>query len=188
MLKYNSIAYRSIIIRDDFLLDETYDVPIAETTAADNLQRMIPSHAGHSKTWKVDAEIRTKNEKGYDIEVVTKSGLFTSPVDGRSDKHIAIEGSVNTWLKCAENGMNAIVHSDEMKNITGDMNWIIECYPTLFPEGITGPNVELKHKIEFDEWIEYWLRCYDDRFSLHYDFIFALYNIKQRRKALEQMR
>jgi len=58
-LKDNNIAYRNIIMRDDFLLDETYDVPIAETTATDNLQRMIPSHAGHRKTWKVDAEIRT---------------------------------------------------------------------------------------------------------------------------------
>ena len=186
-LKTHNRRYMEIEISPNFLDETRIEIEIENTVTADNLENYIPSHSSRLNGAKYEEylTLKSKDKFGMEMEEISKSGLFTSSIEQSAEK-IAIAGSVNTWLKNVDRGFTAVVHSSEVKNIAEDMEWIVDCYPILFPEGNTGPSRKRPIPLTFSEWIQYWLNSYDDRFANHYDFIFALYDISQRRKVLEQ--
>ena len=62
-------------------------------------------------------------------------------------------------------------------------------FPTLFPLGLGGgDDMKRPVKLSLKEWARHMLNLKDDRFRLHPDFIFVVYNIIQRREVLQQSR
>ena len=62
-------------------------------------------------------------------------------------------------------------------------------FPTLFPLGLGGADdIKRPVKLSLKEWARHMLNLSDDRFRLHPDFIFVVYNIIQRRQVLQQSR
>lgn len=199
-LKENNPRYEGISVARDFLNEETYSIPIDETVPTDDLNRFHPSHA-ESLLNKItptnekegmfhpaEEQIRTEQKGRYEIEEITRCCLYTSKLNERTPDKIAITGSVNTWLKHTPNGITSVVHQNNSLEFQNNMEWIIDCYPTLFPEGLTGPCAKRPRPVTLDQWIKYWLEVYDDRYAKHYDFIFVLYNLTQRKKVLDLTR
>ena len=189
-LKENNERYNDITVSPEFLNEQVWDTEIEQTVPSDNLTKYIPSHAQKlgGNFEENGYEVRTANIGIHEVEEFSTSYLFTAPIADQSPSSIAIDGSRNTWLKHLSTGTTAVVHSDQIKEISNDMDWIIDCYPALFPEGRTGPSAARPVEMPFEKWITYWLNVYDSRYSKHYDFIFSLYNVIQRRKVIEQTR
>lgn len=199
-LKENNVRYAGIDVAHDFLNEETCNIPIDETVPEDDLARLHPSHAegllnkitpsnDKDGMFHPSEEHITTLQKGrYEIEEITRSCLYTSNLNERSPEKIAITGSVNTWLKHTQTGITSVVHKNNPLEFQDNMEWIIDCYPTLFPKGLTGPCAKRIRTVTIDQWIKYWLEVYDERYAKHYDFIFVLYNLTQRKRVLDLTR
>ena len=196
-LQTNNPRYSDVEIANDFLMEPEYNMEIDETVSADNLNRYNPSHgvktlntlnekkSNPGEFHEEEEEIHTFQQRGYEVEEITRSCLFTSHLEKETSETIALSGSINTWLNHSTKGLTAVVHEKDPLKFQENMQWIIDCYPTLFPEGLTGPNANRHIKVEMEDWIQYWLNVYDERYAMHYDFIFALYNLTQRKKVLD---
>lgn len=117
--------------------------------------------------------------------------MFQDPQNTETIGDIKIKATVNTWLSHLRNGkgLNVIGHGGQPKDIFEDnLTWIEEMYPLLFPYGLTGPSAERKIQITMEDWVKHVLQFSDNRFRMHHDFIFTMYNIIQRRRVNQSTR
>lgn len=183
----NNRLYADVETDYTVLKDEEYITPTSRTVKSDSHDIHIPSH---SKFEISENHVRVRLYRGTEQEEFSSSGLFIAPVDEQRAQHIQVEASLNTWIKHSnsEFGLNASIYADSYMKVWEDLEWVLKSYPQLFPFGMTGPMTERKHAVSFEQWVRYLLLIKDDRFRKHYEFIFHMYNIIQRRKVYKNCR
>jgi hypothetical protein len=138
----NNASYRDISL-DSTLEDERFCPPIEHAPSMEDVMKNIPLH---SKFDIIDDDMQWVRNSNGDLEdVYTTSGMFSQIAENEAHSNIIIKASVNNWLSQYPKGLLAIGHGRKegtLKNINGDVSWITDMYPILFPYGITGPEVE----------------------------------------------
>ncbi len=179
---YENVTLQNILVTDEeneTFLEPVHDV--TEQTLLDNL----PFHENVKFTIS-DEELEILHQDGSATTYCTRSGLFETSLNQDTRESIKIKASINTWLSHLKNGrgLNAIAYSGNMKDIwADDLLWIEEMYPCLFPYGVTGPSAPRPILLTLEEWTRHVLQMKDNRFRLHHDFMFAMYNVIQRRRV-----
>jgi hypothetical protein len=179
---YKNVELRNVLASDDEV--ETFLEPVQDPTEQ-TLRDNLPNHESVKFTI-TDEELEIFHQDGSASKYSTRSGLFESSLNQDTREVIQIKASINTWLSHLKSGrgLNALSHGGAMKDTLADnLLWIEEMYPCLFPYGVTGPSAARPIPLSLEEWTRHVLQMKDTRFRIHHDFMFAMYNIIQRRRV-----
>jgi hypothetical protein len=184
-LKENKVGYQDIQIQELEGNEIVYH-PIEGGEEVEEIQRRIPLHARFEIE---DEELVWRHSRGELIETFTTSGIFTSPSLNEDQLSLKIKASMNTWFKHLDSGLTAVTHGGTIKDINGNLDWIQDMYPSLFPYGITGPQYSNRpREISLQGWVVFLLRNTNPQFRRHHDFIFTMFNIMQRANVTKATR
>lgn len=195
-LKSNNPNYSDVIINKK--LFSNYDnsksihIDTIENKTLQDMLNAIEDH-NHLDIEIIDKDVRTKidayPESLTRMDMQTSCLVTVSLSDYGLDK-IILRASLNTWFKMSKQGdLFTSVHNDRLKCTFDTLDWFPSMYPLLFPLGITGPDVEHRSvQVPIDEYVKHQLSIKDRRFATHDTFMFAMYNIIQRRNVSKSLR
>jgi hypothetical protein len=179
---YENVTLQNILSTDEEK-NETFLEPVHDPTEQ-TLRENLPNHENIKFTIS-DENYQTIHQDGSATKYSTRSGLFETSLNEDTNDSIKIKASINTWLSHLRNGrgLNVIAHGGNMKDVwADDLLWIEEMYPCIFPYGVTGPSAPRPIVLSLEEWTRHVIQLKDNRYRLH-DFIFAMYNVIQRRRV-----
>lgn len=138
-----------------------------------------------------------KVHQKYDIDPhsltrldLQSSGLMTVSLSDYGLDNIVLKASLNTWFNLSKQGdLFMSTHGNDLKCTYDHLTWLPSMYPLLYPIGITGPDLDHREiHIALEDYVQHQLQIKDDRFSTHETFMFAMYNIIQRRNVSRSLR
>lgn len=194
-LKSTNPQYKYITINSDVFktqCEPSIPIDVIQNQTLEDMFNAIDDH-NHLDMEILDAGVRTQAESDPDsltrLDLQTSCLVTISLSDYGLDK-IILKASLNTWFKMSKQGdLFSAVHADVPKCTYEDLDWFPAMYPLLFPLGITGP--DFKHRtvdVVLEDYVKHQLSIKDRRFATHDTFMFAMYNIIQRRNVSKSLR
>lgn len=196
-LKSNNPNYSDVVINKEVFESNGFEPGCIKIDGIENqtLQDMLNAVDAHDylDIDIVDEEVRMKAESDPNslskMDMQTSCLVTVSLADYGLEK-IVLRASLNTWFKMSKQGdLFTSVHDDHLKCTYESLDWFPSMYPLLFPLGITGP--DFKHRevyVSIEEYVKHQISIKDRRFATHDTFMFAMYNIIQRRNVSKSLR
>lgn len=194
-LKRTNPHYRDIVInRELFNSNNDAYVPI-DTIENQTLQDMFNAMEDHNhldlEILDPDVKMKAQSEPELITRIEMQTGcLVTVSLSDYGLDNIILKASLNTWFKMSRQGdLFTSVHDDRLKCTFDSLEWLPSMYPLLFPLGITGPDfIHRSVHVSVEEYVKHQLSIHDKRFATHDTFMFAMYNIIQRRNVSKSLK
>lgn len=141
----------------------------------------------------IDPDIKLKvnsNPESLTRMEMQASCLVTVLLSDYGLDNIVLKASFNTWFRMSRQGdLFASVHEDKLKCTFDSLEWLPSMYPLLYPLGITGPdNEDRTINVGIEDYVKHQISMKDKRFAIHDTFMFAMYNVIQRRNVAKSLR
>ena len=177
-LKSHNRYYKDIAINESVLaeLDANPILPF-------HVEHVIPSGRVDEVTARYDNASQLDSDRGVQHDVAFEN-VVISDVQGSATSN-ELRAAAFRHVKTKGKGYIQVGRESQAINEFNNPAMLPMCYPTLFPYGIGGSDDPNRpNPISLKRQSRHFFSTRDQRFQLHYSFMFIVFNIMQRRESL----